>query len=79
MSDKPRLLLLPPKPTVEQIIEFYRKLTGKEPTQEQIDKVKAKAVMGEREEPKEYRITPDAEEANADWPKRTKDVTLSGQ
>ncbi len=74
MADKPTLDMLPPNPTVEQIIELYRKLTGKEPTEAEIDELKTKAVSGQA---KPRIIQPDATVANADWPKRTKDVLLS--
>lgn len=78
MADKPRLLLLGPNPTVETILDFYRKLTGKEPTQAEIDDLKARAIMGEKHEDNQwsggYNESPDADIANADWPKRTKDV-----
>ncbi len=67
----PELHMLPPNATVEQVVALYKKLTGKEPTPEEIDELKAQAVMGERSNPP---IQVDAELANADWPKRTKDV-----
>ena len=71
MPDKPQLSLLPPNPTVEQIVALYKKLTGKEPTQAEIDEIKTQAVMGQA---KPRVIQPDALVSNADWPKRTKDV-----
>jgi prepilin-type N-terminal cleavage/methylation domain-containing protein len=75
MAEQINLALLPPNPTAEQILALYTKLTGKEPTQEEIDRLKARMVMGERIV--ERVITPDAG-ANGDWPKRTKDVKLGG-
>lgn len=68
---KPELSTLGPNPTVEQIVALYRKVAGREPTQAEIDELKARAVM---DRPKSRVISPDATEANADWPKRTKDV-----
>lgn len=69
------LSTLPPNPTTEQIAALYRKLTGKDPTAEELDELKREAATNKPARPM---ITPDAEEKNADWPKRTKDVTLTG-
>jgi hypothetical protein len=67
----------------DQIIDEYRKATGKEPTQEEIDQLKGRMVMGvDHGKPGDDKtaraiITPDADLVNADWPKRTQDVKLS--
>jgi hypothetical protein len=39
-KDKPRLVLLGKDPTPEQVGEFYEKLTGRNPTKEEMEKLK---------------------------------------
>ena len=46
MAEKPELYLLPPNPTVEQIsLNLYRSLTGKEPSEEEVNELKSQAAM----------------------------------
>ncbi len=77
---KPELHTLGPNPTVEQIVALYTKLTGKEPTAEELNELKTQMVMGEshssamNSQGYSRVIQPDALLVNADWPKRTQDV-----
>jgi hypothetical protein len=74
MADKPRFALakIGPNATAEEVLDLFRKLTGKEPTQAEIDELKAEMVM-QQSKPQRMPLQPDAGD-NADWPKRTQDV-----